>query len=108
MSGLKPFIAKIATRQPLTRQEASDAFEILMSGEASMAQVGGFLMALRVRGETVDEIAGISAGGMPDRVKCLHALIGHALAAGPGVNPIGDIALELCSWSPSRCVCESF
>ena len=50
--------AKIATRQPLTRQEASDAFEILMSGEASMAQVGGFLMALRVRGETVDEIAG--------------------------------------------------
>lgn len=58
MCGLKPFIAKIATRQPLSRQEASDAFEILMSGEASMAQVGGFLMGLRVRGETVDEIAG--------------------------------------------------
>jgi anthranilate phosphoribosyltransferase len=58
MSGLKPFIAKIASRQPLSRQEASDAFEILMSGEASMAQVGGFLMGLRVRGETVDEIAG--------------------------------------------------
>jgi len=58
MSGLKPFIAKIAARQALTRQEASDAFEILMSGEASMAQVGGFLMGLRVRGETVDEIAG--------------------------------------------------
>ncbi|WP_454746051.1 anthranilate phosphoribosyltransferase [Ciceribacter selenitireducens] len=58
MSGLKPFIAKIATRQSLTRQEASEAFEVLMSGEASMAQIGGFLMALRVRGETVDEIAG--------------------------------------------------
>jgi hypothetical protein len=58
-------------------------------------------------GLDVPEIAGISAGGMPTRVKCLHALIGHALAAGPGVNPIGDIALELCSWSPSRCVCES-
>lgn len=58
MSGMKPFLAKIATRQPLTRQEASDAFEILMSGEASMAQVGAFLMGLRVRGETVDEIAG--------------------------------------------------
>ncbi len=42
----------------------------------------------------VAELAGISAGGMPTRVKCLHALIGHALAAGPGVNPIGDIALE--------------
>ena len=42
----------------------------------------------------VPEIDGISAGGMPTRVKCLHALIGHALAAGPGVNPIGDLALR--------------
>jgi len=53
----------------------------------------------------VPEIAGISAGGMPTRVKCLHALAGHALAAGPGVNPIGDRALELSSWSPDRCAC---
>lgn len=58
MSGLKPYIAKVATRQALTREEASGAFEVLMSGEASMAQIGGFLMGLRVRGETVDEIAG--------------------------------------------------
>jgi len=42
----------------------------------------------------VPEIAGVSAGGMPTRVKCLHALVGHALAAGPGVNPIGDLVLE--------------
>ena len=41
----------------------------------------------------VAEIAGISAGGMPDRVKCLHVLVAHALAAGPGVNPLGDEAL---------------
>jgi len=34
-----------------------------------------------------------SAGGMPSRVKCLHALVGHTLAAGPGVNPFGDEAL---------------
>lgn len=53
----------------------------------------------------VDEIAGYSAGGMPDRVKCLHALAAHALAAGPGVNPIGDRALELCAWTPERCEC---
>lgn len=46
-------------------------------------------------GDPVPEIAGISAGGMPSRVKCLHALVGHALAAGPGVNPIGDLALEM-------------
>ena len=43
----------------------------------------------------VPEIAGTSAGGMPTRVKCLHALVGHALAAGPGVNPLGDEALAL-------------
>jgi len=42
----------------------------------------------------VPEIVGFSAGGMPTRVKCLHALAGHALAAGPGVNPIGDLALS--------------
>lgn len=53
----------------------------------------------------VEEVDGFSAGGMPDRVKCLHALAGHALAAGPGLNPIGDRALELASWSPDRCVC---
>jgi hypothetical protein len=45
--------------------------------------------------EHVEEIAGISAGGMPTRVKCLHVLIGHSLAAGPGVNPLGDIALAM-------------
>jgi hypothetical protein len=53
----------------------------------------------------VPEIDGISAGGMPQRVKCLHALAGHALAAGPGVNPIGDAAIERSTWSPERCVC---
>lgn len=47
----------------------------------------------------VPELAGISAGGMPTRVKCLHALIGHSLAAGPGVNPIGDLALERSDWT---------
>lgn len=44
-------------------------------------------------GDQVPEIAQVSAGGMPDRVKCLHALAAHALAAGPGVNPVGDIAV---------------
>ena len=53
----------------------------------------------------VPEIEGISAGGMPTRVKCLHALAAHALAAGPGVNPIGDRALAMSAWSPERCVC---
>lgn len=51
-------------------------------------------IAVGTTGE-VPEIATVSAGGMPTRVKCLHALLGHALAAGPGVNPIGDLTLAL-------------
>jgi hypothetical protein len=54
----------------------------------------------------VPELEGISAGGMPNRVKCLHALVAHALAKGPGVNPIGDFALAACSWSPTQCSCR--
>lgn len=47
----------------------------------------------------VPEITDISAGGMPDRVKCLHSLIAHSLAAGAGVNPLGDEALaKLDDW----------
>lgn len=55
---LKPFIAKAASGVGLTREEARAAFEVIMSGEATPSQIGGFLMALRVRGETVDEITG--------------------------------------------------
>ncbi|GEK87566.1 DUF501 domain-containing protein [Microbacterium aerolatum] len=63
-------------------------------------------LADRAQFGEVPEIAGISAGGMPTRVKCLHALAGHALAAGQGVNPIGDAALERAAWSPARCECD--
>jgi hypothetical protein len=63
---------------------------------------------LRRRGELgqVAEIDGISAGGMPARVKCLHVLIGHSLAVGPGVNPLGDEALGALGqwWTPGACV----
>ena len=55
--------------------------------------------------EVVEEINDFSAGGMPTRVKCLHALVGHSLAKGPGVNPIGDLALEALEWSPEVCRC---
>jgi hypothetical protein len=53
----------------------------------------------------VPEIAGTSAGGMPTRVKCLHVLVAHALAAGPGVNPLGDEALSLLGdwWACGGC-----
>lgn len=56
----------------------------------------------------VPEIQGISAGGMPTRVKCLHALAGHSLSTGPGHNPIGDLALERADWSPQVCECVAY
>ncbi|MGC5048969.1 DUF501 domain-containing protein [Micrococcus porci] len=55
----------------------------------------------------VPEIEHVSAGGLPDRVKCLHALVGHALAAGPGVDPLGDEAIAAVAewWTPGVCAC---
>jgi anthranilate phosphoribosyltransferase len=58
MSELKPLLAKVADGKALTREEAKTAFNVLMSGEATPSQIAGLLMALRVRGETVDEITG--------------------------------------------------
>ncbi len=54
----------------------------------------------------VPELAGVSAGGMPTRVKCLHVLAAHALAAGRGVNPLGDEVLDRLGdyWSAGPCV----
>src|SRR4051812_30571460 len=58
MDDLKSLIGKVATGATLTRHEAASAFDSMMSGEATPSQMGGLLMALRVRGETVDEITG--------------------------------------------------
>src|SRR5271170_3138444 len=58
MEAFKPLIAKVATGASLTRAEAMTAFDAMLSGEVTPAQMGGFLMALRTRGETVAEITG--------------------------------------------------
>lgn len=58
MGDLKPLLAKVSTGASLSAEEARAAFDIMMSGEATPTQIGGFLMALRVRGETVEEILG--------------------------------------------------
>jgi len=55
---IKALIGKVAGGEPLTLEESRAAFDIIMAGDATPAQVGGFLMALRVRGETVDELTG--------------------------------------------------
>jgi hypothetical protein len=67
-----------------------------LADRAALAEAKGYI---------VGEIEGVSAGGMPDRVKCLHALAAHALAAGPGVNPLGDEVLALLGswWEAGAC-----
>ena len=76
--------------------------------ELASAYAGAHERYLAARAELGDvpEIAGISAGGMPDRVKCLHVLAGQALAQGPGVNPLGDEVLALLGewWATGPCV----
>jgi hypothetical protein len=65
----------------------------------------------RARRDAIEVLEGFpTAGGMPDRVKCLHVLVGHALAAGPGVNPLGDEALALLPqwWKAGPCVEPGF
>ncbi|MFP7695779.1 DUF501 domain-containing protein [Trueperella sp. LYQ143] len=54
----------------------------------------------------VPQIANFSAGGMPDRVKCLHALAGYALAVGAGIVPVGDETLARVGWDSKVCRCE--
>jgi hypothetical protein len=73
---------------------------------ASYAAAHEAYLASRSALGEVPEIDGISAGGMPDRVKCLHVLAAHALAAGPGVNPLGDEVLERLGawWADGPCV----
>ncbi len=79
MDEFKPLIAKIASGASLSRAEAERAFDLLLSGEVTPAQMGGFLLGLRVRGETIEEITGAV---LSMRAKML------AVAAPPGAIDI--------------------
>jgi anthranilate phosphoribosyltransferase len=72
MESFKPYLAKVATGAALTREEARAAFDALLSGEVTPAQAGGFLMALRVRGEALDELTG-AASAMRGRMLRVEA-----------------------------------
>ena len=76
---------------------------------AAYAAAHADYLARRAELGQVPEIGGVSAGGMPTRVKCLHALLGHSLAVGPGVNPVGDLTLAALAarglWEATRCYC---
>lgn len=107
------YLTHPAATAEMSRLEADQAMvemtAILDEDEAvraAYARAHESYLADRARYGDVPEVAGISAGGMPTRIKCLHALAGHALAAGPGANPIGDLALARSRWSPERCECD--
>lgn len=103
--------ATAAISQLEATQVMNEFNELLAEDESLRAQylaAHEAYLADRESVAVVPEIAGISAGGMPTRVKCLHALAAHSLAAGPGVNPIGDLALARATWSPDRCECPAY
>lgn len=88
MSDLKALLGKVAGGGALTEDEAETAFDVIMSGNATPAQMGGFLMALRVRGETVDEIAG-AARVMRAKVHPVDAPPGAIDTCGTGGDAAG-------------------
>ncbi|MFN3547210.1 MAG: anthranilate phosphoribosyltransferase [Mesorhizobium sp.] len=96
MSDFKPFIAKVAAGQALSFEEARQAFDIVMSGEATPAQIGGFLMAMRVRGETVDEISGAVAT-MRAKMLPVEAPADAIDIVGTGGDVSGSYNISTCS-----------
>jgi hypothetical protein len=78
-SGLMAVMTADLSADPILAQQYSAAHDDYLARRSTLGQV--------------PEIEGVSAGGMPRRVKCLHVLVGHSLAAGPGVNPLGDRTL---------------
>ncbi|MEX6507781.1 anthranilate phosphoribosyltransferase [Jiella sp. M17.18] len=97
MSGsLKPLIAKVADGQSLTRAEAETAFGIMMSGEATPSQIGALLMALRVRGETVEEIAG-AVSVMRRNMRRVKAPADAIDIVGTGGDHAGTVNVSTCS-----------
>jgi len=96
MDNLRAIIAKVATGATLTRDESSAAFDAMMSGEATPSQMGGLLMALRVRGETVDEITGAVAA-MRGKMLRVTAPAGAVDVVGTGGDGSGSVNVSTCA-----------
>ena len=78
------------------------ATDLVLAGEYAAAH-DDYIASRSALGIEVPEVENISAGGMPDRVKCLHSLVAHSLSAGEGINPLGDEALsKLPEWWKSN------
>lgn len=97
MDSFKPIIAKVASGASLGRAEAEAAFEALLSGDVTPAQMGGFLMALRVRGETVDEITGA--------VSAMRTKMLRVNAPADAIDIVGTGGDNAGSWNVSTLAC---
>src|SRR3979411_2565559 len=96
MDDLKSIIGKVATGATLTRDEAASAFDTMMSGEATPSQMGGLLMALRVRGETVEEITG-AVTAMRDKMLRVKAPADAIDVVGTGGDASGSYNISTCA-----------
>ena len=96
MADLKAAIGKVASGAKLTHDEAREAFGVIMSGEASPAQIGAFLMGLRLRGETIDEISGAVAT-MRDKMTKVEAPPGAMDVVGTGGDGSGSYNISTTS-----------
>lgn len=96
MAELKPFIGKIASGESLSQVDAREAFNVIMSGNATPSQIGGFLMALRVRGETVDEISGAVAV-MREKMLPVSAPVDAIDIVGTGGTGSGKYNISTCA-----------
>src|SRR5215472_12744625 len=96
MDDLKSIIGKVATGATLTREESATAFDSLMSGEATPSQMGGLLMALRVRGETVEEITG-AVSAMRAKMLRVEAPAEAVDIVGTGGDGSGSVNVSTCA-----------
>src|ERR1700748_746030 len=96
MDNIKPIIVQVATGAQLTREEAAAAFESMMSGEATPSQMGGLLMALRVLGETVDEITG-AVSAMRGKMLRVTAPADAVDIVGTGGDGSGSVNVSTCA-----------
>jgi anthranilate phosphoribosyltransferase len=96
MDDLKSIIGKLATGATLSRDEAASAFDSIMSGEATPSQMGALLMALRVRGETVEEITG-AVSVMRSKMLRVDAPEGAVDVVGTGGDGSGSVNVSTCA-----------
>ena len=104
---LRPLLAQVASGRALSESEAEAAFDIMMNGDATPAQMGAFLMALRVRGETVEEITG-AARIMRAKALAIEAPPGAIDTFGTGGDGSGTYKSRLRAlWSSPGAACRS-